>query len=166
MTTKDDALKMALDALEAVEQIDTPYFSTVRTAVAACREALAQKDEHEPVAVGEIVQRQAMRNVGGADTGLGYSDGYVTDTWKDVEFYPFYPNDKRRFAPKWNEVLEVGTKLYTTPPKRHPLTDVQISHIWDRHIAPVFGKNGINPVVFARAIEQAHGIGVEHDAQP
>ena len=39
--------------------------------------------------------------------------------------------------------------------ERQPLTDVQISHIWDRHIAPVFGKNGINPVVFARAIERA-----------
>ena len=50
MTTKDEALQMALDALEAVEQTDTPYFSMVRTAIAACLEALAQKDEQERVA--------------------------------------------------------------------------------------------------------------------
>ena len=33
------------------------------------------------------------------------------------------------------------------------LTDEEASQIWDGHIVPVFGKNGINPVVFARAIE-------------
>jgi hypothetical protein len=39
-----------------------------------------------------------------------------------------------------------------------PLTDEQISDIWEAHIVPVFGKNGINPIVFARAIERGHGI--------
>jgi hypothetical protein len=33
------------------------------------------------------------------------------------------------------------------------LTDDEISSLWDGHIVPVFGKNGINPIVFARAIE-------------
>jgi hypothetical protein len=33
------------------------------------------------------------------------------------------------------------------------LTDEEASQIWDGHIVPVFGKNGINPIVFARAIE-------------
>ena len=92
-----------------------------------------QKDEHEPVA--EITADDMGR--------------------------PF--NAIRIGAHFYKEIPPVGTKLYTAPPKRQPLTDVQISHIWDRHIAPVFGKNGINPVVFARAIEAAHGIGVEHD---
>jgi hypothetical protein len=60
----------------------------------------------------------------------------------------------------WHEpALPVGTKLYTSPPQRKPLTDEEISSLWDSHIVPVFGKNGINPIVFARAIEQAHGIG-------
>ena len=49
--------------------------------------------------------------------------------------------------------------LYTAPPQRKPLTDEEISNIWDGHIVPIFGKNGINPIVFARAIERAHGIG-------
>jgi hypothetical protein len=33
------------------------------------------------------------------------------------------------------------------------LTAEQISSIWDDHVVPVFGKNGINPIVFAKAIE-------------
>jgi hypothetical protein len=33
------------------------------------------------------------------------------------------------------------------------LTDEEINNLWDGHIVPVFGKNGINPIVFARAIE-------------
>lgn len=42
--------------------------------------------------------------------------------------------------------------------KQKPLTEEEISNIWDGHVVPVFGKNGINPIVFARAIERAHGI--------
>ena len=46
----EDALRLALEALVAVEQTDTPYLSTVLGAIEACSEALAQKDEQEPVA--------------------------------------------------------------------------------------------------------------------
>jgi hypothetical protein len=33
------------------------------------------------------------------------------------------------------------------------LTDEEISSLWDGHTVLVFGKTGINPIVFARAIE-------------
>ena len=33
------------------------------------------------------------------------------------------------------------------------LSDEQISRMWDAHTVPVFGKTGINPIVFARDIE-------------
>lgn len=58
MTTKDEALKQALDAMQ---QIHPDYhlmpgrigpqaaLLNLHTAIAACREALAQKDEQEPV---------------------------------------------------------------------------------------------------------------------
>ena len=49
-TKKDEALRLALEAMVAVEQTDTPYLSTVLGAIEACSEALAQKDEQEPVA--------------------------------------------------------------------------------------------------------------------
>lgn len=51
--------------------------------------------------------------------------------------------------------------LYTHPPQRKPLTDDEICKLWDSHTIEVFGKIGINPVVFARYLERAHGIGGE-----
>lgn len=50
---------------------------------------------------------------------------------------------------------ECEAKLHTTPPQRTwaGLTDEEIRNLWDGHVIPVFGKNGINPIVFARAIE-------------
>ena len=45
----EDALRLALEALVAVEQTDTPYLSTVLGAIEACREALAQKEDQELV---------------------------------------------------------------------------------------------------------------------
>jgi hypothetical protein len=50
-------------------------------------------------------------------------------------------------------VPSVGTPLYTAPRKWQGLTDEEIGSLWDGHVVPVFGKNGINPIVFARAIE-------------
>ena len=55
MTTKDAALQMALDALEfSKSYLDdlASYLDEMARAIAACREALAQKDEQEPVAIG------------------------------------------------------------------------------------------------------------------
>jgi hypothetical protein len=49
--------------------------------------------------------------------------------------------------------------LYTHPPARKPLTDDEIRNLWDGHTVLAFGKIGINPIMFVRAIERAHGIG-------
>jgi len=51
------------------------------------------------------------------------------------------------------------TLLYTHPPQRKPLTDDEIRKLWDSHTIDVYGKIGINPVLFARYLERAHGIG-------
>lgn len=44
---------------------------------------------------------------------------------------------------------------------RTPLTDEQIEAIWKAHVLPGFGdrQKFYSPVVYARAIEAAHGIG-------
>ena len=96
--TKDDALKLALEALEGadwyINQLEMIVYSVdddgthenrlkVQQAIAAIKEALAQP-EQEPVAVCELQE-----------------DGW--DTICDGD---------------WLETLPVGTKLYTTPPKR------------------------------------------------
>ena len=48
------------------------------------------------------------------------------------------------------------TPLYTAPPKRQPLTDEKLRAMWVNY-APIVGGT----LEFARAIEQAHGIGAE-----
>jgi hypothetical protein len=53
---------------------------------------------------------------------------------------------------------QIGDVMYSAPPPRQPLTEQQISKLWDEHTCPLFGKKGINPIEFARAIEAAHGI--------
>ena len=169
MTTKDEALQMALEALTCSDDAgddrghrcgqcdDYVDRGNVRAAI---REALAQKDEPEPAAW----KRRLVEIHDALSYELGDTDPYIEDDMTDEEV--------REEMPVFWAAKEVATLIGDAPwdslpsasPKRKPLTDVQISHIWDRHIAPVFGKNGINPVVFARAIEAAHGIGAEHDA--
>jgi hypothetical protein len=49
--------------------------------------------------------------------------------------------------------------LYTAPPKREPLSDEEIKMKWDR-----LPTNTKDPIIrFARAIEKAHGIGVDDE---
>jgi len=54
--------------------------------------------------------------------------------------------------------LPVGTKLYTTPQQRKPLTDEQLTKIWvgDAYSDDVWIDDMLRN--FARAIEAAHGI--------
>ena len=81
--------------------------------------------------------------------------------WLQIGLAPFHQDDviARTTKPtEWNRKWWRFEPLYTSPPARKPLTDEQIRNIWDGHIVPVFGKNGINPVVFARLIEAAHNI--------
>ena len=64
----------------------------------------------------------------------------------------------QRHADGWPDISKMmGEWLAanTTPPRREwvGLTAEQISDLWDGHTVPVFGKTGINPIVFARAIE-------------
>ena len=135
--TKDEALKLALEALEVCEQSnygrnwvwpDTAHptaMANVKESITAIKEALAQP-EQEPVAY--------------------------------VKVLPMGHNQENRHFADGLEHLPPGTPLYTTPPQRKPLTDEEISSLWDGHTVPVFGEIGINPIVFARAIEAAHGI--------
>ena len=121
MITQDEALKLALEALDGLSE---PY--DVLKAQEAIREALAQP-EQEPVAV-------------------------VTGTYGG------------RFTVKPVNpamVLPLNMALYTTPPHRKPLSDVEIwntyKNLWMFHPAEEPRLAG-DVLKFARAIEQAHGI--------
>ena len=156
MTTKDEALKMALDALEysksylddladvhGTSKKAKPGSTSwnVNRAIIACREALAQKDEQEPVA-------------------YLYTLEYGQSTYdKKVSIhqlnYPFGVCGADYLAKNDEGVSYVRqTKLYTAPPRREPLTDEKLRAMWVNY-APIVG--GV--LEFARAIERAHGIG-------
>ena len=130
--TKDEALKMALEALEwsnkeingwrddaySYEPEDQPE---IMSAITAIKAALIQP-EQEPVAWG-------LRNMDGVMDCISpqmrsdYDDGYFT------------------------------IPLYTSPPQRQPLTDDQLD-------ALALDDDGLpnSHFEFARAIEAAHGI--------
>ena len=134
MTTKDEALKQALEALEEIHPGNmTPMAEkTWDTAITALRRALAQKDEQEPI---------------GEAHAYDSATRYTHCIWDA-------------------NVVPVGTKLYTAPPKRQPLTDAGINEIAESMPGGLAGfMKGWGWQQFARAIEAAHGIGAEHDAR-
>ncbi len=146
MTTKDDALRLALAALETCTPGDystghvmNPWYDElgVEKAITACREALAQKDEQEKEPVAWMLECPTMTG----DTGWILS-------WSRIG------------AGLCNRLQgeEHEKPLYTAPPPRQPLTDEKLRAMWVNY-APIVG--GV--LEFARAIEAAHGIGVEHD---
>ena len=109
--TKDEALKLALDALHARISGSSRATEAEYKAAMACREALEQKDEQEPVA--EITADDMGR--------------------------PF--NAIRIGAHFYKEIPPVGTKLYTAPPKRQPLTDAQRYALIEKHLGLEQRKN-------------------------
>ena len=139
MTKKDEALQMALDALEYsksyLDELADVHGTSkkakpgstswnVNRAIIACREALAQKDEQEPI---------------GEAHAYDSATRYTHCIWDA-------------------DVVPVGTKLYTALHGCQPLTDDKLRAMWANY-APIVG--GV--LEFARAIEAAHGIGVEHE---
>ena len=114
MNTKDEALRLALEALEYIRNCETDVSSQTKYGQAeeVIKQALAQP-EPEPVA-------------------------YVTDNYSRDGV-----NDEI------SAYLLVGTKLYTSPPKREPLTGQDYADIY---------QNCSDWDEFARAIETAHGI--------
>ena len=122
MNTKDEALEQALDALRRIAGDDLRKWEKVADpgsiawhvikAITACREALAQKDEQEPVA--EITADDMGR--------------------------PF--NAIRIGAHFYKEIPPVGTKLYTAPPRREALTDAELVAMWKRFAPIIGGPIG------------------------
>ena len=129
--TKDEALKLALSALNEVRQETFRLMKDSQTlysekkvweAIYTIKKVLAQPYQ-EPVAYGTW------------DTMLGKGNRMMMvrlDKGQDGCTVP----------------------LYTTPPQRKPLTDEQIDHIAKNYAL----NNPTTPLHFARAIEAAHGI--------
>lgn len=85
---------------------------------------------------------------------LGAIDRLVDPDQKPVACVQDLDEVKRKHL-VYEKAMDWKDPLYTAPVKREwqGLTDEEIKNLWDGHVVPVFGKNGINPIVFARAIE-------------
>ena len=132
--TKDEALKLALEALDGLSE---PY--DVLKAQEAIREALAQP-EQEPVAW----RYRSVSPFVGKDGTYKVSDGWT-----------LIRKPEKRDAHSAMCGME-AEPLYTTPPHRKPLTDVEIwntyKNLWMFHPAEEPRLAG-DVLKFARAIE-------------
>jgi hypothetical protein len=139
--TKDEVLKLALEALEDISAHEG-ITKQGSIAITAIKSVLAQP-EQEPV-------EYQMR---------------VRPTW-EVTSWSEWKKCSRALAedyaktPKLHSWEYETRKLYTSPPKRQPLTGQQLIDL-EMNLRKYSGKDGYDLSLseFARAIELHHGIG-------
>ncbi len=153
MTTQTEALKLALEALEKAEESvrmvermgmrlglsDTDLRMDKETifkpAISAIKEALAQQEQRN---VSEHLKERSSDEPVACVAEVSTYDGYLR---KEVV---------------WNKRIDsfsLGTRFYTTPPQRKPLTDDELDLMCEKAL---FCR--ISFQQFARSIEAAHGI--------
>ena len=165
--TKEEALKMALDALGKVYD-NVSFYDEMREAMTAIKEALAEPDEDEIIIqyheatikrlekrIDELMAQPEKEPVAWA---------YVNsdDECEQIEYCTESP--MREFMP-----------LYAAAPKRQPLTDEQAKNLLQ--IGPVYAPDGVvtrTPLAYRKELletalwalrkgETSHGIGANHE---
>lgn len=148
MTTREEALRLADALVKGTAQFDSIW--TLAKRAAALLRQWPDAAPQEPVAYALVFE---------GDSRLCLST--VFDTREDAQRYAYSCKTKTEIVP-----------LYAAPPAAQPaapavepLTDEQISAMWRDHRVPAFGMHGVNPIVFARIIEEHHGIGITQEKQ-
>ena len=146
--TEREALKLALEALQKIyiapehEEYIRVWWPACEQAITAIKEALAQPEHGwTPERIAGMARLKEAQ-----DKKLAQPEqepvGEIVDAIEGA------------FKCSFTKMLPVGTKLYTTPPQRKPLSDEEIETY--RHMIDWTAEwSYIN---FARAIEAAHGI--------
>ena len=148
-----DVMKQALEALEectaytSSESWSPSMTRDCEAAITALRAAIeqAQRNEFNPDWDQVEALRESLREHMAEIQRLRAAIEQAQE--------PFCYHDGRNIVGKEFADHSDVFPLYTVPRQWQGLTDEEISSLWDGHIVPVFGKNGINPIVFARAIE-------------
>jgi hypothetical protein len=124
-----EVLKQALDALETEVSIDWTNNDEFNASAEKMHDAITSLQQ----AIKELESQEPVATVT-SETGAD-----ITMSW-------------------WHEpALPVGTKLFTHPPQRKPLTDEEIVAINDKHYN-IACRDFDADIAIARAIEAAHGI--------
>jgi hypothetical protein len=148
--TKDEALKLALEALDCIcSPLHVREITKVGNAMKAIKETLSQPEQESD------------------DLTIAYMSGFHDGKNKnapqpkqepvamryDFDGYGWLYIDNGSGS-NWREKIKNAEPLYTTSPQRKPLTDEQIEAIAKNYAL----GNPTTPLHFARAIEAAHGI--------
>ena len=149
--TKDEALKLALEALEDAGKDD--FWRYQDKAITAIKEALAQP-EQEPVAMR--MPKVGDKVVCIEDDSLGTVAYLTAGGSPEIRF-----DDGSHGTYLLREFAELFR--YASPPQRKPLTAMEVYDVvhdadLDWHTGFALGEDENRFVVFARAIEAAHGI--------
>ena len=168
--TKDEALKLALEALKQIDE--AMPFPVAKLAQKVIKEALAQPEQDNTYTYASslattIWQKHYIKEspkFALLDTTEGVLTQIDNMTCGLVREKPAQPEQEPvgeivdaiegAFKCSFTKMLPVGTKLYTTPPQRKPLTDEEIQHL----LMPVRISGDGYYLRIARAIEAAHGI--------
>jgi hypothetical protein len=136
---KDEALKLALEALEDMHIVDFSLENLAgwNKAISAIKQALAAPTVQEPAALDALVKEE-MRY---------YHDGHYLDS-SDAKYQLL------SFAHRISKSVRASTP--PAQPSPVPLTDEEIGNILPDDDTPM--SLGQAFVKFARAIEAAHGI--------
>jgi hypothetical protein len=157
--TKDEALKLALEALTNAywptdsDLLPAHNIKECGEAITAIKAALEAKDEPWEQFYPEMGKPKFMEVQDGECKYC--TDGCpACDARKLPEREPvgeIVDAIERAFKCSFTKMLPVGTKLYTTPPQRKPLTDEEIQDA-------LLGYRLVDAIDIVRAIESAHGI--------
>ncbi|MFV0601851.1 MAG: hypothetical protein ACK5NE_08545 [Brachymonas sp.] len=156
MTTKDEALERAIDALTQMiachDEPACPAIDCSREAIAACREALTQKDEQEPLPIPRTPE----------DISTFLMANYSAATFAKSPDDPDYDDVYELSVSDLLEAFDNWEAFDCFPPKRKPLTDGEIDAIAESMPDGLKGFCvGCGWRQFSRAIEAHHGIGGE-----
>jgi len=154
MSKKDEALKLALEALKQIDE--AMPFPVAKLAQKAIREALVEQPSQPYSATSD---HRLMENAQGdleritlVQTGVGIGK----PEQEPVAWFSTLPDGKLSIKIVGKPTGGNWEPLYTTPPQRKPLTDEEALDM-----ARTFGAQPWPPgscVAFARAIEAAHAI--------
>ena len=150
-TSNEKALRLALEALATLTEGHSIGGKTLgEKAIKALEAALTA---HKALAQSRSDVKQEQRSVSEQISAQHVGEPVaekVYDPEDDTAYIQYFiPHD----------LIPVGTKFYTTPQQRKPLTDEQIETIRQQpqHHKGEFDYE-FNELSFARAIEAAHGI--------
>ena len=144
--TKDEALRMALEALKQIDE--AMPFPVAKLAQASIKEALAQPEQDGQCkrCIDGCPACDARKLPEQEPVAWGVFEGNLHDMF-------FSPSEAQEMADLKGTHAEVRP-LYTTPPQRKPMMDEDVERIVRE--ARV-GERGIGYTI-ARAIEAAHNI--------